>query len=181
MQIDPARLLRALTLLGSWPAAKGLVSSETQYLSREPQPRPLRFSTSGDPEIEKLFRTHWVSGELSEGQRERLAERTSRAPDLVVIVPLNKEWKCHRCGGEQDGLLIMENEGPACLRCARLDDLEFLPSGDALLTRRAKARSARHAVVVKFSRSRKRYERQGLLVEPRVLAGVRHELGREEV
>jgi hypothetical protein len=39
-----------------------------------------------------------------------------------------------------------------------------------LLTRRAKARSARHAVVVRFSRSRRRYERQGLLVERQALA-----------
>jgi hypothetical protein len=35
-----------------------------------------------------------------------------------------------------------------------------------LRTRRAKAKSERHAVVVRFSRTRKRYEREGLLVEP---------------
>jgi hypothetical protein len=64
----------------------------------------------------------------------------------------------------------MEKEGPACLRCVGLDDLEFLPRGDALLTRRAKAGSARSAVVVRFSRSRKRYERQGVLVEQKALA-----------
>jgi len=44
-------------------------------------------------------------------------------------------------------------------------DLEFLPAGDALLTRRAKANSTRSAVVVRFSKTRRRYERQGLLVE----------------
>ena len=75
----------------------------------------------------------------------------------------------HRCGSAGD-LLMMEDPGPACLRCVGLDDLEFLPAGDALLTRRAKAKSARHAVVVRFSRTRGRYERQGLLVEPRALA-----------
>ena len=41
----------------------------------------------------------------------------------------------------------------------------FLPSGDAALTRRAKKHSKLHAVVLKWSRARKRYERQGLLVE----------------
>lgn len=51
-----------------------------------------------------------------------------------------------------------------------LDDLEFLPAGDAQLTRRAKAKSARFAVVVRFARSRDRYERRGLLVEGRALA-----------
>src|SRR5205807_10490728 len=118
---------------------------------------------------------HCVSGERSEKKRERLAERASRAPELVVIQPLHDNWKCHRCGGTGD-LLIMENPGPACLRCAGLDDLQFLPAGDALLSRRVKAKSTRCAVVVRFSRSRRRYERQGLLVEPLALADVQREL-----
>jgi len=33
---------------------------------------------------------------------------------------------------------------------------------------------------VRFSRTRKRYERQGLLVEPQALADARRELGRPE-
>lgn len=52
-----------------------------------------------------------------------------------------------------------------CLVCADLDHLVLLPAGDAALTRRAKKASALSAVVVRFSRSRRRYERQGLLVE----------------
>jgi hypothetical protein len=59
----------------------------------------------------------------------------------------------------------MEAGQPLCLPCARLDDLEYLPSGDAALTRRAAKYSERTAVVVRFSRSRGRYERQGILVE----------------
>jgi hypothetical protein len=66
------------------------------------------------------------------------------------------------------------NPGPACLRCVGLDDLEFLGAGDALLTRRVKAKSARHAVLVRFSR--RRYERQGLLIEPRALTEAQREL-----
>jgi hypothetical protein len=73
----------------------------------------------------------------------------------------------------------MENPGPACLRCLGMDDLEFVQSGDALLTRRLKAKSTRGAVVVRFSRSRKRYERQGILVEPKILAEVREELAND--
>ena len=53
--------------------------------------------------------------------------------------------------------------------CGRLDDLELLPSGDTALTRRATKYSGRVAVVVRFSRSRKRYERQGILVEAAAL------------
>jgi hypothetical protein len=88
---------------------------------------------------------------------------------------------CHRCDGHGGGdLLIMEPPGPACLRCAGLDDLEFLPSGDALLSRRAKANSTRFAVVVRFSRTRRRYERQGLLVEAQALAAAQGEVAERQ-
>jgi hypothetical protein len=63
----------------------------------------------------------------------RLVEKASRAPELVVVQPLKHNWKCHRCGGT-DNLLIMENPGPACLPCGGLGDLAFLPTGDATLT-----------------------------------------------
>ncbi len=52
-----------------------------------------------------------------------------------------------------------------CLSCADLDHLLFLPSGDAALTRRAGKYSTLSTVVLKWSRARKRYKRQGLLVE----------------
>jgi hypothetical protein len=61
------------------------------------------------------YRTHWVSPKLSERRRESLNEKVSRAPDLVVIQPLNRDWVCHRCGGTGE-LLTMEPAGPACLR-----------------------------------------------------------------
>lgn len=59
----------------------------------------------------------------------------------------------------------MEDDGPLCLACADLDHLIFLPSGDAALSRRAKQASRLSAVVMRWSRSRKRYERQGILAE----------------
>jgi hypothetical protein len=163
------RISEAMQLFRSWATTQGLFASETTYVARTPRRQMLRFSRSGDPKIEASYRTHWVSPELSEKKRERLAEKASRAPELVVIRPLNTEWTCHRCGGTGD-LLMMEDPGPACLPCVGLDDLEYLPAGDALLTRRAKAKSTRYAVVVRFSRTRGRYERRGLLLEPRALA-----------
>ena len=134
------RITEAMKLFRSWAAGKGLFASETDYVARTPQRETLRFSRSGDPTIERLYRTHWVSPELSDKKRERLAEKASRAPELVVIQPLNREWTCNRCGGT-GGLLVMENAGPACLRCVGLDDLELLPAGDALLTRRARRKA----------------------------------------
>ena len=59
----------------------------------------------------------------------------------------------------------MEDERPLCIGCADLDHLVFLPRGDAALTRRAKKYSSLWTAVVRFSRARKRHERQGLLVE----------------
>jgi hypothetical protein len=59
----------------------------------------------------------------------------------------------------------MEGAGPLCMACADMDHLVFLASGDAALTRRAKRASRLSAVVVRFSRARGRYERQGILVE----------------
>jgi len=172
VQTNLSRISEAMKLFRSWAAERGLSASETSYVARSPRRQTLRFSKSGDSAIEALYRTHWVSQELSERKRQRLAEKASRAPELVVIQPLNREWKCHRCGKTGD-LLLMENPGPACLKCVGLDDLEFLPAGDALLSRHAKAKSARYAVVVRFSRTRRRYERQGLLVEPSALADAR--------
>src|SRR5262249_15700093 len=58
---------------------------------------------------------------------------------------------------------------PLCLGCADLDHLIFLPAGDTALSRRARKLSRLAAVVVRFSRARKRYERQGLLVTPEAL------------
>ena len=169
VQANLSRVSEAMRLFRSWATVKGLLASPTEYVARTPRREILRFSRSGIAAIEASYRTHWVSPELSEKKRERLAEKASRAPELVVVQPLNAEWNCHRCG-VAGGLLMMEDAGPACLRCVGLDDLEYLPAGDALLTRRAKAESARYAVVVRFSKVRRRYERQGLLVEPRALA-----------
>jgi len=175
LQVKSSRQSEALTLFRSWAIQKGLVASETDYVARTPQRQALRFSASADSALETLFRTQWISGDLSEKKRERLVEKANRAPELLVIQPVNREWKCHRCGGT-GWLLVMENPGPTCLHCVGLGDLEFLPAGDALLTRRAKAKSARSAVVVRFSKTRGRYERQGLLVEPKALQQVQCDL-----
>ena len=85
----------------------------------------------------------------------------------MVVSPM-KDWTCSSCGGTGE-LLIMDDPGPVCMACAEMDHLVFLPSGDAALTRRARQGSGLSAVVVRFSRSRGRYERQGVLVEQAAL------------
>jgi hypothetical protein len=157
----------AMRLFRRWAQGRGLKPSETDYLSRSRGHRPLVFSKSGDPSIEQAYRTHWISPDVSERRRVRLVERQSKPPDLVVVSPV-REWTCSSCGGA-GGLLIMDESGPLCMACADMDHLVFLAPGDAALTRRAKRASRLSAVVVRFSRARGRYERQGILVEEEAL------------
>ncbi|MEW6166754.1 MAG: hypothetical protein AB1651_03515 [Pseudomonadota bacterium] len=166
LQTNLSRISAAMKMLHIWAREQGLRPSETAYVARTPQRSALRFSKTGDAEIERAYRTHWLSPTLSEKKRQRLQAEAAQ-PELVVIEPTG-DWKCHRCGGS-GAFLVMEPPGPACLRCVGLGDLEFLPAGDALVSRRAKALSPIHAVVMRFSRSRKRYQRQGILVKPDAL------------
>jgi hypothetical protein len=122
-----------------------------------------------------------ISPDLPDKQAEPVAQRQSAPPDLVVIQPL-KDFTCAECGDKSEDLLIMDDSGPVCMSCADLDHLMFLPAGDAALTRRAKKGSRLSAVVVRWSRTRKRYERQGILVEESALEeGVGREEARERI
>jgi hypothetical protein len=87
--------------------------------------------------------------------------------ELKVFIS-NRESVCGECGeslGSMAWITLAGEKGALCLACGDLDHLVFLPSGDAALTRRARKFSTLTAVVLKWSRARKRYERQGLLVE----------------
>jgi Uncharacterized conserved protein len=90
----------------------------------------------------------------------------------IKVFISHRESKCDECGeelGRQAWITLEENKGALCLACADLDELVFLPTGDAALTRRSKKNSTISAVVLKFSGARRRYERQGLLVEENAL------------
>jgi hypothetical protein len=102
-----------------------------------------------------------------------------RSPDLVVVSPL-KGWICAGCRSTDEGLLVMEDRGPVCMSCADLAHLVFLPAGDTALTRRARKHSRLSAVVVRFSRARRRYERQGVLVEVAAIEQAEAECLRDE-
>ncbi len=108
----------------------------------------------------------------------------NQTDDLKVFIS-NRDSTCDDCQeqlGRQAWIALAGKRGALCLACADLDHLEFLPSGDAVLTRRAKKHSQLHAVVLKWSRVRKHYERQGLLVEEEALSRAEAEcLADEEV
>jgi len=91
--------------------------------------------------------------------------------DLKVFIT-NRESTCDECGenlGRKAWITLNRDKGALCLACADLDHLLFLPSGNVALTRRAHQHSTLSTVVLKWSQSRKRYERQGLLVEEAAL------------
>ncbi len=91
--------------------------------------------------------------------------------DLKVFIS-SRDSSCEECGeslGRGAWITLVEGTGALCLSCADLDHLIFLPSGNTALTRRARKHSVLSAVVLKWSRARKRYERQGLLVEAEAL------------
>lgn len=96
--------------------------------------------------------------------------KSKEAEDIVVFI-VRRDTECSECGQElwHGSFLRLENRQPLCLSCADLDHLEFLPRGDAALTRRSTKHSKIHAVVVQWSRTRKRYERQGILAEPEAI------------
>jgi len=99
---------------------------------------------------------------------ETAAQESSPEAKELVVFDILRESECADCGKKmpRGDFLFMEGGRPHCLSCADLDHLVYLPRGDTALTRRARKHSTLSAVVVRFSRSRKRYERQGVLVEP---------------
>lgn len=96
--------------------------------------------------------------------------------DLLAII-IRRPSACASCSGAlaSGDFITMDDAGPLCLDCADLGHLEYLPSGNTALTRRSKKNSTLSAVVVQWSRTRRRYERQGLLAEPEAIAAAERE------
>ncbi|MFV9634401.1 DUF2293 domain-containing protein [Mycobacterium neumannii] len=154
VQVGGDKVVEAAEALRRWAEERGLEQREATY-------GDLVFTADGDPDVEQAYRTYLATAGHVEPVREQ-----PRPRDIVVISPHNP-WDCSSCGDAHDpgDLLVQGTAGTLCLDCADLGHLEFLPSGDAALTRRAKKASRLSAVVVRWARRRHRYERQGVLVE----------------
>jgi hypothetical protein len=178
IQCGPAKLDRTYRCFRDWVQRRGLTPMEASYVrSTRREAEPLRLTLDGDPEREQFFRTRYAPADLPAPKAQKLRDKIQKAPDLVVFELTSAASACAECGVEmlKGALLFMERDQPLCLSCADLDGLEFLPSGDAAMSRRARKHSSLAAVVVRFSRARKRYERQGLLVTPEALARAEQE------
>jgi hypothetical protein len=103
--------------------------------------------------------------------KERSAPQEKNKNELLVFISC-RESTCDECKellGRGAWITLNRQKGALCLSCGDLDHLIFLAPGDAALTRRARKYSVLAAVVLEWSRARKRYERQGLLVEEQAL------------
>jgi len=97
---------------------------------------------------------------------------TPKASEEILVFISTRDATCGECGNKlykSAWITLAGEKGPVCLACADLDHLVFLPAGNVALTRRSKKYSTLSAVVLQWSRSRKRNERQGLLVEEAAL------------
>ena len=121
-------------------------------------------------EREKYYKTYYLSPLLPDKKQQRLIEKIEKSPEPVVYI-VAKDAKCSKCQKDipRNSFLMTDNNEPFCMTCSPYKDHVYLPSGDALLTRRAKKYSKTFAVVVKFSSARKRYERKGLLITEEAL------------
>lgn len=54
------KIRTAMRIFRSWAESEGLRPSETVYVSWTRDRHRLRFSKSGDPNIERAYRTHWL-------------------------------------------------------------------------------------------------------------------------
>jgi len=153
VQVDSDKVLAAFAALQHWAEDRGLKPSEADY-------QDLQFTADGDSEAERTYHTHWGSTDIP----EPIVEPPSRRPQRIIVISPHNTWTCASCDDTGD-FLRMDKAGPLCLNCADLGHLEFLPSGDAALTRRATKASRLSAIVVRWSKRRNRYERQGILAE----------------
>ncbi len=97
-----------------------------------------------------------------------MINKTTKSKNELKVFISSRDSRCDECGeqlGRGAWIQLQEDKGAVCLECADMDHLAFLPSGDAALTRRSRKHSKLSAVVLKWSKARKRYERQGVLVE----------------
>ncbi len=145
---------------------------------RTPRRQTLRFSRSGNPSYRGVISDPLgLAGTFREEARAFGGKSEPRpgaggGPAIEQGVEMSSMRRHRR--SPDDG---NSRPGVPALRRSRRSRISV--GGRCLLTRRAKAKSTRHAVVVRFSRTRRRYERQGLLVEPQALAEAQRELETE--
>ena len=164
IQCGAKKLEGTFEIFQEWAREETLIPIKaTLRTSGRDQSHELRVTADADPKMEAFFRTCCAPADITPRKLEALKKELNKPPDLVVFMTVSESAVCQECDEtiERGEFLFREKETSLCLRCA---DLDFLPSGDVAMSRRARKHSPLSAVVVQFNRRAKRYERRGVLV-----------------
>lgn len=178
MQSTPERRAQAFLIFTDWAERQSLVTVRAALrASGRDGSHDLRVTSDADPDRETFFRTYYAPADITPRKLEALKKKLNKPPDLVVFKTVADDAVCAECKAEipRGDFIFREQDQSLCLRCADLDHLEFLPSGDAALSRRSKKHSPLSAVVVQFNRRARRYERRGILVTAEAIAQAERE------
>ncbi len=173
IECGTAKLQIVFETFRGWVAQQGLEAMPGNYVaSSVRETRELKIVSTENVALDDFYRTRYRRSDLSPARRKAVEKKVNAAVELCVFIQTTDETTCQECTAqlERGQMFCLEKQEPLCLDCADLSHLEFLPSGDATLTRRAKKASPLHAVVLQFNRSRKRYDRRGLLVSQQSIA-----------
>lgn len=111
-----------------------------------------------------------------------MTEKARKPSKESPVYSLIRASRCFNCDGKQEpGSIVKIEPGKdereiLCRKCANLQEMEFLRSGNAKVTQMAKKYSQRVVVVMQWSELWKTYERIGLLVEPQAIDRIEKEL-----
>jgi hypothetical protein len=167
IQGSPKKLANTFRIFTDWAAENKLIPFDASLrTSARDQSRELQVSVDGNPETEKLFRRYYAPAGITPRKLENLKKKLNKPPDLIVFIMKTDSAACCECGAKlsRGNMIFQDRHDILCLQCADLDHLEFLPGGNAAMSRRSKKYSPLSAIVVKFNRRSRRYERRGILV-----------------
>src|SRR5206468_10392910 len=86
IQVGPGKLEKTLRCFAEWAQARGLRSFEACYTGRTPRGiERLQVTDNRDLEREKSYHTHYAPPDLNARKTQRLAEKLTKPPDLVVF------------------------------------------------------------------------------------------------
>jgi len=101
-----------------------------------------------------------------------MSKKIKPEEESFAVFYTDRDVKCCKCNRDVEKHSLIFNEpvkGAVCLSCAGLNELVILPSGNTALTVRSRKYSKISAVILRYNKSRKRFERQGVLVEEKAL------------
>lgn len=115
-------------------------------------------------------------------ERIEKTEKTKKPAKEPPVYSLHRAGRCYNCDQKLEPRSLVrlktgqDEREVYCRSCSKLDDMEFLKSGNAKVTQMAKKYSKRVIVVMQWSELWKTHERIGLLVEPAAIDKIEEEL-----